>query len=194
MSVFQSLAVPNVVTIDQPQMLKIETRHGACQLIGLPHVTRHLLMTHEQYAGMPAAEIERVMVAHVRDILKSFYDQLDPSLPTIVSAHMMVDRARAGAEQELMVGYSMTFPVDLFIDERVDYVALGHVHGHQVLRPSSPAIVYAGSIERVDFGEETEDKGFISIQLERGRAEFQFHSIQPRPFVTVDLDVCESPA
>jgi DNA repair protein SbcD/Mre11 len=192
MSVFQSLAVPNVVTIDQPQLLTVDTAHGACQFIGLPHVTRHLLMTHEKYAGMPSAEIERVLVGHVRDILQSFYDQLDPNMPTIVSAHMMVDRARAGAEQELMVGYSMTFPLDLFIDQRIDYVALGHVHGHQILRQSSPAIVYSGSIERVDFGEETEDKGFVSVELSRGKTSFRFHSINPRPFVTVDLDVCES--
>ena len=129
--------MPNVVTIDQPQLLTLDTKHGACQLIGLPHVTRHLLMTHEKYAGMPAAEIEKIMVGHVRDILKSFYDRLDPTLPTIASAHMMVDRARAGAEQELMVGYSMTFPLDILIDERLDYVAL-----ERNARTSSPAPVF----------------------------------------------------
>ncbi|HEY9793315.1 MAG TPA: exonuclease SbcCD subunit D [Candidatus Obscuribacterales bacterium] len=195
MSVFQSLAVPNVITIDQPKLLTIDTAHGACQLIGIPHVTRHLLMTHEKYASLPAAEIEKTMVRHVGDILRSFYDQLDPQLPTIATAHMMVDRARAGAEQELMVGYSMTFPVDLFVDPRIDYVALGHVHGHQVLRRSSPAIVYAGSIERVDFGEADEDKGFVHVLLQRQDTRYQFHSLQPRPFITVELDVssCKDP-
>jgi exonuclease SbcD len=195
MSVFQSLAVPNVTTIDQPQRLVVDTKSGACQIIGLPHVTRHLLMEQEQYANLPAADIEKVMRAHVRDILAQFYEELDPTLPCVVTAHMMVDSARAGTEQDLMVGWSMSFPADIFVDERVDYVALGHVHGHQVLRRSQPSIVYAGSIERVDFSEEKEDKGFVEVQLARQNTEFQFHSINPRPFVTVNLDLsdCSDP-
>jgi exonuclease SbcD len=189
MSVFQSLAVPNVITIDQPQLLKVDTANGACQIIGIPHVTRHFLMAHEKYANYSGPDIDKVIVAHVRELLADFYEQLDPTLPSIVTAHMMVDRARAGSEQELVVGYSMTFPTDIFVDPRVDYVALGHVHGHQVLRQEAPAIVYSGSIERVDFGEEHEDKGFVHVKLRRGAASFEFHSINPRPFITVDADL-----
>jgi exonuclease SbcD len=102
---------------------------------------------------------------------------------------MMMDTARAGAEQDLMVGYSMTFPLDILIDSRIDYVALGHVHGHQILRREKPLIAYAGSIERVDFGEEHEDKGFLEVDIERGNATLKFHSISPRPFITVELDL-----
>jgi exonuclease SbcD len=192
MSVFQSLAVPNVTTIDHPQRLTVDTKSGACQIIGLPHVTRHLLMEHEEYANLPAADIEKVMQTHVRDILAQFYEELDPTLPCVVTAHAMVDTARAGTEQELMVGWSMSFSTDIFVDERVDYVALGHVHGYQVLRPAEPAIVYAGSIERVDFSEEKEDKGFVAVQLARKSVQFQFHSINPRTFVTINLDLSHS--
>ncbi len=35
---------------------------------------------------------------------------LDANLPTVVTAHMTVDRAVAGIEQELLVGYTLTFP------------------------------------------------------------------------------------
>jgi exonuclease SbcD len=130
-----------------------------------------------------------VLVDHVSNILSSFYDQLDASLPTVVTAHMTLDRALAGIEQELLVGYTMTFPSDIFVHPKVDYVALGHVHKHQVLQKSDPAIVYAGSLERVDFGEESEDKGFLHVKLERNNTSYQFHSIAPRPFITIDLDL-----
>src|SRR5262249_47539670 len=50
MSVFQSLEVPDVLIIDKPMMETIDTKNGAFQLIGLPHVTRHNLMTIEKYA------------------------------------------------------------------------------------------------------------------------------------------------
>jgi exonuclease SbcD len=189
MSVFQSLAVPNVTTIDRPEVVRVDTKHGACQIVGIPHVTRHLLMTQEKYAGLSGTEIEKLMVSRVREVVRSLYDELDPDVPAIATAHMMVDRARAGAEQELMVGYSMTFPMDIFIDERIDYVALGHVHAYQVLREAKPAIVYAGSIERVDFSEEDEDKGFLSVDVKRNDVQFKFHSISPRPFITVDMNV-----
>lgn len=188
MSVFQSLEVPGVLTIDKPMSLKLDTRHGALQLIGLPHVTRHNIMTLDKYANLSAAQLDDVLIHHVHDLLKSYYEELDPEIPSVVTAHMSVDKALAGIEEELLIGYTLTFPNDIFINEKIDYVALGHIHKYQVVREDKPRIVYAGSLERVDFGEEKEDKGFVHVQLERKKTTSEFHSIGPRPFVTIDLD------
>ncbi len=192
MSVFQSLAVPGIITIDKPMSLKLDTANGALQLVGLPHITRHQLMTMEKYANLPAAAIDRVLIEHITDLLRGYYEDLDPNVPTVVTAHMGVDSALAGIEQELLIGYTLTFPAEMFIDSRIDYVALGHIHRHQVIRKHEPAIVYAGSLERVDFGEEKEDKGFLTVSIERGKTAFEFCSITPRPFVTVSVDLSES--
>ncbi len=189
MSVFQSLEVPGVITVDKPMSLKLSTKRGELQIVGLPHVTRHHLMTLEKYANLPAAQLDTLLVEHVASLLSGYYEELDPDVPTVVTAHMTVDRAVAGIEQELLIGYTLTFPSDIFMDRRVDYVALGHVHRHQIIQKSDPAIVYAGSLERVDFGEEKEDKGFVHVELERSKTKYAFHSIDPRPFVTVDLDL-----
>ncbi len=192
MSVFQSLEVPNLTVIDSPCLVRLETARGAMQLIGIPHVTRHLVMTHEKYASLTNAQTDRLLVSHISTILCQLYDELDASLPTVVTAHMMLEQARAGVEQELMIGYSMSFPLDIFLDERVDYVALGHVHRHQVLRESCPAVVYAGSLERVDFGEADEDKGFLHVRLARRNTQYEFHSLSPRPFISLDADLTSS--
>lgn len=189
MSVFQSLEVPGVLTIDKPISTRIDTKNGAFQLVGLPHINRNQLVALEKYANTPASQIDRILVEHIRDILSTFYAELDPSLPTVVTAHMTVDRAVAGIEQELLVGYTLTFPSDIFFHSSVDYVALGHVHKHQVINPAQPAIVYAGSLERVDFGEEREDKGFVHVKLARNNSSYEFKSINPRPFITIDLDL-----
>lgn len=193
MSVFQSLGVPNLLIIDRPQLLRIDTARGAIQLVGIPYVTRHILMTNEEYASMPNADIERILQSHVASLLSDMYDQLDPNVPAVATAHMMVDGARAGAEQELLVGYTSSFPLSMFTDKRLEYVALGHVHKYQVLKEKNPAVVYAGSIERVDFSEEAEDKGFVHVKILRGKSTYEFHSIEPRPFTTVDVDATESP-
>lgn len=194
MSVFQSLEVPGVLTIDKPQMLTIDTANGAFQLIGVPHISRHQMMTIDKYRSMTSGAIDKVLIENLHDMLQGFYDDLDPNLPAVTTAHLGVDRAIAGIESELLIGYSLTFPTELFIDKRIDYVALGHIHKHQVIRAKDPAVVYAGSLERVDFGEEKEDKGFIHVQLRRGDTKYDFLSIRPRPFVTIDADVTRSDA
>lgn len=189
MSVFQSLEVPGMLTVDRPISIKLDTAGGTIQLIGLPHITRHQLLTLEKYKDASAQEIDKLLAEHIRALLRGFYLELDPTLPTVVTAHMSTDTALAGIEEELLVGYTLTFPTEIFVNDRIDYVALGHIHKYQVLRQENPAIVYAGSLERVDFGEEKEDKGFVHVKLERGNTTFQFHSINPRPFITVDVDL-----
>lgn len=192
MSVFESLAVPGLTVVDHPVLLDLNTKSGPLQVIAIPHVTRHLLMTHDKYSAMGAAELDRVLIKLVQDLLQGFYNDLNDKIPTVVTAHMMVDRARAGAEEELMAGYTMTFPTEFFIDQRIDYVALGHVHKHQVLRQSKPTIAYAGSLERVDFSEEHEDKGFVHATIDRGATNIRFHSINPRKFLTLERDLSSS--
>jgi exonuclease SbcD len=75
-----------------------------------------------------------------------------------------------------------------------DYVALGHLHKHQVMS-EDPPVVYAGSLERVDFGEEKEDKGFVVADIETGPAigqrqtSFAFHPVTGRRFLTIDVAI-----
>lgn len=194
MSVFQSLEVPGLITVDKPVFEVIDTKSGALQLIGIPHVTRHQMLTLEKYSSLPAAALDRMLIENVSDLLKGYYEQLDPNLPTVSTAHMAVDSAVAGIEQELLIGYTLTFPAEIFVHKHVDYVALGHIHKHQIVRQSNPTIVYAGSLERVDFGEEKEDKGFLHVHVEKQNTSFKFESIAPRPFVTVSADVTREEA
>jgi exonuclease SbcD len=72
-------------------------------------------------------------------------------------------------------------------------VALGHVHRHQNLNKSNnPPVIYPGSIERVDFSEEKEDKGYVLVELERGNAQWEFCPLPVRPFRTIEVDVSEA--
>ena len=76
-----------------------------------------------------------------------------------------------------------------------DYVALGHIHRHQVLaggRPGEPIVVYSGSLERIDFGEEKEAKGFCWVELARGATRMTFVPVHARPFITLRVDLQEA--
>jgi exonuclease SbcD len=50
-------------------------------------------------------------------------------------------------------------------------------------------VVYAGSLERIDFGEENEPKGFCFAEISRGAAEWRFIPVRARPFHTLRVDV-----
>ncbi|MGK7927740.1 MAG: exonuclease SbcCD subunit D, partial [Spirulina sp.] len=74
-----------------------------------------------------------------------------------------------------------------------DYVALGHVHKHQNLNPlNNPPVIYPGSIERVDFSEEKEDKGYVLVDIKKGKAKWEFCSVPARPFCTINVDVSQT--
>jgi exonuclease SbcD len=50
--------------------------------------------------------------------------------------------------------------------------------------------VYAGSIDRVDFGEQDEPKGWVYVEIpSKARAEWDFRPVSARRFVTIDACV-----
>jgi DNA repair protein SbcD/Mre11 len=76
-----------------------------------------------------------------------------------------------------------------------DYLACGHIHRHQELRRpdgAGPAIVYAGSTDRISFAEALEPKGCVIIEEQNGRLAHTFveHDVRPMsvwPMLVTDL-------
>ncbi|MFM7437312.1 MAG: exonuclease SbcCD subunit D, partial [Snowella sp.] len=138
------------------------------------------------------AEVNDLLIERLKPVLEAEIRQLDAKLPAILLAHVMADRANLGAERFLAVGKGFTIPLSLLTRPELDYVALGHVHKHQNLNPKNdPPVVYPGSIERVDFSEEKEDKGYVIITLEKGNVQWEFCPLPARSFCTIEVDVSE---
>jgi len=53
-------------------------------------------------------------------------------------------------------------------------------------------VIYSGSLERIDFGEEVEDKGFCWLNLARGATTWEFVRVRARPFRTIRVDAREA--
>jgi exonuclease SbcD len=190
--IYRTLAVPGFIVGDLIKTHLIPTINGDIQIITLPWLNRSTLLTRPETEGLSIDEINRVLIEKLEPALEGEVRQLNPKLPTILLAHLMADRATFGAEKFLAVGKGFTIPMSLLIRPEFDYVALGHVHKHQNLNPNNqPPVVYPGSIERVDFGEEKEDKGYIFLEVEKGLVNWQFCSLPARPFRTINLDVSE---
>ena len=188
--IFDTLALPRVTVISQPQLQTIQTAAGAVQVAGFPYMMRSFMLSREQYKELSIPDAHKVMVQQADEILRDFAQQLDPSLPAVLTLHGSVTNAVLSSEQSIMmVGHDPLIPLSSLTDPAWDYVALGHIHRHQDLnRGLQPPVVYAGSIERIDFGEEKEDKGFVWAQVEKGHTAFTFVPVAARRFVTLRLD------
>ncbi|MEH2318014.1 exonuclease SbcCD subunit D [Nostoc sp.] len=193
LNIYRTLGVPGFVVGDTLTTHCIETRNGKVQVITLPWLTRSTLMTRQETEGLSLAEVNQLLTERLRVVLEGEIRRLDPDVPTVLLAHLMSDNATLGAERFLAVGKGFTLPLSLLTRPCFDYVALGHVHRHQNLNKSNnPPVIYPGSIERVDFSEEKEDKGYVMLELERGSAEWEFCPLTVRTFRTIEVDVSKA--
>ena len=188
--IFDTLGLPRVTVISKPGLHTIDTATGPVQVAGFPYMTRSFMLSRDQYKALSIADAHQEMVRQAEEILRSWAGRLDPSLPAVLTLHGSVSNAILSSEQSIMmVGHDPIIPLGILTNPAWDYVALGHIHRHQDLnRGAQPPVVYAGSIERIDFGEEKEDKGFVWAQIEKGRTAFTFIPVPARRFVTLRLD------
>jgi len=189
--IFATLEVENVYVAKRPEVINIETKDGPVQIVALPWITRSALLARDEYKNKNLEEINQLILEKIINIVEGpdgLISQLDRAVPTILAAHATVQGAVYGSERSVMLGQEVILPPSLVKNPAFDYVALGHIHKHQILN-EEPPVIYSGSIERIDFGEEREDKGFVVAEVERGRVTWQFVKTDARPFVTIEVDV-----
>ncbi|MCC3509015.1 exonuclease subunit SbcD [Microcoleus sp. PH2017_28_MFU_U_A] len=193
LGIYRTLGIPKFIVGDRLDTHLIHTRSGPVQVVTLPWLTRSTLMTRSETESLSVSDVNQLLTEKLTIAMEGEIRRLDPNIPTVLLAHLMADKASLGAERFLAVGKGFNIPVAMLTRPCFDYVALGHVHKHQNLNANNnPPVIYPGSIERVDFSEEKEDKGFVLINLERGKAEWEFCTLPVRVFQTIKVNVSES--
>ena len=181
---FDTLQVPKVRVLYKPELLKPADLWGLqLQVLSLPWVFRSSLVAALGLSAVEEDTVHEEIEKRLTTILQAQMDELDPALPTVLVGHGSVQGAVYGNERTVMLGKDLVLPGSLVKDPRLDYTALGHIHKYQDLNPGlHPPVVYAGSIERVDFGEVADDKGFVIAEVEKGNTSYRFVKLHGRAF------------
>ena len=189
---FDSLSVPHVQVLSKPAFLKPEDLEGLpVQILALPWVSRSGMMANLDLNNVDLKEIYDQLGDRLSELVSNWLEEADPNLPVILAAHASVEGAQYGNERMVMLGRDLVLPPALVKDDRLDYVALGHIHKPQNLNENAhPPVIYPGSIERVDFGEAKDEKFFIIAEIEKGHAEVHWQKLANiRPFIDLSIEL-----
>ncbi len=190
--IFDTLAIKNVYVANRPEVHRIKTSSGPIQIVSLPWLRRSTLLSREETKNLTFEQINQKLQHILTKIITTRIPQLDPKLPAILAAHVWVSGAKVGSESAMTIGQEHVLLVSNIAQPAFDYIALGHIHQHQILA-DNPPVVYAGSLAQIDFGEEGDDKGFCLVEInekeDRRQVSLAFHPVSGRRFVTINVNI-----
>jgi len=116
-------------------------------------------------SGAHAPEVEGRRLSAVEWLetsLRSTFAELSADAKVVVFCHLDIPGATTGSEGRMLRGGALELPRWMEEDPRVQRIYAGHVHKPQVVREKVQVV---GSLDRLDFGEEMEPKGYVLLDL-----------------------------
>jgi exonuclease SbcD len=191
--IYDTLAVPNVWVADDYEVQAIDTKRGQVVVGAAPYPIRARLLEKLPNTGLTIAETDAYLQEALTELLDNLAEEADQyNAPRLLTGHFTVNGALVSSERNIMLGRDVQVLPSSLADDRWDYVALGHIHKHQNLtagRAGVPPVVYSGSIERIDFGEAGDPKGFCWVELQRKKTDWKFIPLKAREFITLRADL-----
>jgi exonuclease SbcD len=186
--IFDTLAVDGVYVASKPNNYRVNTKSGPVQVVSLPWLKRSNIISRDEVKNLDLDGVNQYLREVLTGIVENLASKLDPQLPAILVAHIWVQGAKLGSEEGMIIGQEHTLLLSAIANPTFDYVALGHIHRQQVLA-ENPPVVYAGSLERIDFGDEGLEKGFYVVEINpkdgRRQTHFRLQPISGRRFLTI---------
>lgn len=170
LGIYEEIHMDNVTVCSVEGTYRVDTKAGPLGIVAFPWGT----FSPDKLAEF-VPEVESYGATH-------------NNCPAVMLAHLSILDCKTGTEQGMVLGKEVCWPIEAVAHEAFDYVALGHIHRHQVSwGPDGTPTVYAGSLQRLDFGDEGVDKGFYIVEIDSSTrvTSFEFVPVQAREFLTV---------
>ena len=123
------------------------------------------------------------------DVKKILSEELDRK--TIIVLHGTIKGAKLN--DWLIEQNEDSINIDVFKKKNIIAVTMGHLHKYQVLS-YDPLIFYSGSLQRIDFTEEKQPKGFVilTVDEQENNVSHEFIEIPSQKFFTQKMDLSNS--
>ncbi|MDP6040830.1 MAG: exonuclease SbcCD subunit D [Candidatus Latescibacteria bacterium] len=197
LDIFGTLGTEGVHIASDDRLTTIRTKSGPIQIACLPWLHRSRLLAKGPYQNLSQEEVVEQLQDLGTAIIEGLAARVDPGVPAVLVGHLAAaDATLSGSEQTAIIGRDPVFLTSTLANSAFDYIALGHIHKFQDLNANAqPPVVYSGSIERIDFGEEKETKGVVMVTIEDGdtgrKTSYKFVRTPARPFQTISVQVAE---
>ena len=195
LDIFQTLNVANIYVVTEPTLLTILTAKGNIQIVGIPWPTKNQYLLKEEYRDNDLQAVNKKIQARLIKRINKLVEQLDKNTPKILAGHFTVAEAVfSGSENYASLGSDPSLSIQFLKDTPFDYIALGHIHRYQNLNSDhKPPIVYCGSMDRINFGEEKDEKGFCIGSIDAdGEVGSEFIPLPVRNMLTLNIKIEDS--
>ncbi len=171
-----SYVIPKDLYISgKPEEIVVETNSGKAVVYTVPYVRGAPSIFDDN--SSPSDKVARLIQKFAHSTISADY--------RILTSHMMIEKTGIippSVEENIQVILKPENFSALF-----DYVALGHVHRHVIVK-DTPPVVYSGSITQNDFSEWKDKKGYVIVENRK----LYFTEISCKKLGVVDLSKEES--
>ncbi len=182
--------LPNSIAARIPQSHKVKALHSKEEIgfILFPYMTATQVVSYVEKLVNEEIEKEEQMIRSqelIREIASRYTERLDTEVKILVG-HFFVQGSKIGViPYPDQLPHEFIFKRDMIPLDQLNLAVFGHIHTPQILYDGK--VLVPGSLERVDFGETDEDKGFHVFDTNTN--EIHFISNNPRKLKKIYIEV-----
>ncbi len=182
--------IPNSVVTRIPKTVKIKALHTNEEIgfVLLPYMTATQSVKFvERQLGEQIEKDKQILASqeYFRIYLANEIELLDTEKKIVVGHFFFQDSKINIIPYPNQLPHEFVFKKDMLPLEKIDLAIFGHIHTNQTLHEGK--VLVPGSLERVDFGEIDEDKGFYIYDTDS--RDLEFVSNNPRALVKHYIEV-----
>lgn len=158
--------------------------------ITLPYPFKTNILSKEEYRDKSEDEVLNILNRRLLSIVDELISEVNGG-KNILVAHMPVSEGVIGFEQYINFSKELPLSIEELDRSNIIYYALGHLHKNQILksRKYEHTFAYPGSLDRLDFGEENDPKGFFFVEVEDSLKSIEFiENPFARKFYTIQIE------
>lgn len=181
----KEMEISNLVIAAEPGLFSMVTKSGPLQVGTIPGFDKGYFRS--KYPGLDKEDENKACSQLLGDIVMGLGALLDPSVPSVLTSHYTVVGCQLDNGEHIFLQSDIVLPKEAIAAAPFDIVCLGHIHKAQKVDGCGRPVYYSGSINRISFNEESQDKGFWIHGL-GNISPSRFIKTPAREFQTIEMD------